>query len=159
MRLRQRKSEQRRRGAAAVEFALVAPLFLVITLGVSETSRLLEAQNQLATAAREGARLAGMDRTGFLGEGETTNAKITDDIKNYLTANGLAGDQASVFIVNPTDHTTTFNLDDPANNLELFEVRVELPYSSLSGVEVLPCEDWNLSDSILFRNSRATISQ
>lgn len=159
MTIRQRPSTRTRRGAAAVEFAIVAPVFVAIVLGVSQASRLFEAQNQMAVAVREGARLAAMDRTGLLSEGQTTNSKIATDIQNYLTANGLAGDQADVFIVDPTDHTTMFDLDDPANDLALFEVRVELPYSSLSGDGDTLTDDWKLSAKIVFRNARAMIVQ
>jgi Flp pilus assembly protein TadG len=159
MRIRQRKSKRFRRGAAAVEFALVAPIFVTIALGVSKTSQLFEVQNQLTTAVREGARLAAMDRTGLLSEGETTNAKVANDIKSYLTASGLSGSLAGVSIVDATNGITPFDLDDPANNLALFEVRIDLPYSSVTGTETAPADDWDLSASIVFRNGRATLSQ
>jgi len=152
-------SRRRCKGAAAVEFAIVAPLFVTIVLGVSESSRLFEAKNQLSVAAREGARLAAMDRTGMLDNGVTTNSKIESDIQHFLTSNGLPGDQASVYIVDPYDHTTTFDLDNSANDLKLFEVRVELPYSALSGIGGSTTQDWNLSAKIVFRNARAVIVQ
>ncbi len=158
MRFQKRNSNRKRRGAAAVEFAIIAPIFVTIAFGVSEASQLFEAQNQLTVAVREGARLAAMDRTGMLADGQTTNAKIVSDIGNYLTANGLPGDQADIFIVDPTDHTTVFDLDNSANDLELFEVRVELPYSALTGSESTT-GDWDLSAKIVFRNARAVIVQ
>jgi Flp pilus assembly protein TadG len=159
MRSGQHTSTTKRRGAAAIEFAFVAPIFVTIALGVSEASRLFEAQNQLATAVREGARLAAMDRTGLLAEGQTTNSKVASDINNYLTANGLPGDQVDVFIVDPTDHTTPFDLDDPVNDLELFEVRVDVPYSALTGAGGSSTSQWTLSAKIVFRNARAAIVQ
>ncbi|MCA9119566.1 MAG: pilus assembly protein [Planctomycetaceae bacterium] len=159
MRSSRAKASTKRRGAAAVEFAIVAPIFITIALGVSEASQLLEAQNQLAVAAREGARLAAMDRTGLLEDGQTTNAKVTSDIENYLTANGLPGDQADIFIVDPTDHTTLFDLDDVANDLQLFEVRVEMPYAALTNTGGPGTSEWQLSAKIVFRNARAAIVQ
>ncbi|HRX83206.1 MAG TPA: pilus assembly protein [Pirellulaceae bacterium] len=159
MRSQPRKSARKRRGAAAVEFAFVAPVFITILMGVAEASHLFEAQNQLAVAVREGARLAAMDRNGMLADGQTTNSKIADDIENYLTASGLPGDQADVFIVDPTDHTTTFDLDDPVNDLQLFEVRVEVPYSALTNAGGSSTNDWNMSAKIVFRNARAAIVQ
>lgn len=48
------------RGAAAVEFALVLPLLLVLLFGVIDFGRLLNAQIMLTEAAREGARAAAM---------------------------------------------------------------------------------------------------
>ena len=44
------------RGAAAVEFALVLPLLLLLVLGVIEFSRVYNVQISLSNAAREGAR-------------------------------------------------------------------------------------------------------
>ncbi|MBT2500744.1 pilus assembly protein [Agromyces sp. ISL-38] len=44
------------RGAAAVEFALVLPLLLVLVLGILEFGRVFNIQIALSNAAREGAR-------------------------------------------------------------------------------------------------------
>lgn len=44
------------RGAAAVEFALVVPLLLVLVLGIAEFGRAYNIESVLAGAAREGAR-------------------------------------------------------------------------------------------------------
>jgi len=48
------------RGAAAVEFALVLPLLLLIVFGIIDFGRALNAQITLTQAAREGARLAAL---------------------------------------------------------------------------------------------------
>ena len=47
---------QRDRGAAAVEFALVLPLLLLLVLGIFEFGRVFNIQISLSNAAREGAR-------------------------------------------------------------------------------------------------------
>jgi Flp pilus assembly protein TadG len=44
------------RGAAAVEFAFIAPVLLVLLIGIVEYSKAFQAQSTLAAAAREGAR-------------------------------------------------------------------------------------------------------
>jgi Flp pilus assembly protein TadG len=46
------------RGAAAVEFALLLPVLLLVVFGVIDFGRALNAQITLTQAAREGARLA-----------------------------------------------------------------------------------------------------
>jgi len=46
-----------RRGAAAVEFAVVAPILVTIMMGLIQSGRGYEAKNLLEGAAREGARL------------------------------------------------------------------------------------------------------
>jgi Flp pilus assembly protein TadG len=45
------------RGAAAVEFALVLPLLLLLFLGIVEFSQALQVHARLSAAAREGARI------------------------------------------------------------------------------------------------------
>lgn len=48
----------RRHGAAAVEFALIAPLMLLFTFGMIEISRMMMVKNAATQASREGARVA-----------------------------------------------------------------------------------------------------
>ncbi|SOE02941.1 TadE/TadG family type IV pilus assembly protein [Blastococcus haudaquaticus] len=45
------------RGAAAVEFALVAPVLILLVLGIIEFSKVYNSQSTLSAAAREGARV------------------------------------------------------------------------------------------------------
>jgi len=45
------------RGAAAVEFAIVVPLLVMLLLGIMEFSRVYNAQSELSAAAREGVRV------------------------------------------------------------------------------------------------------
>jgi Flp pilus assembly protein TadG len=51
------------RGAAAVEFALVLPLLLLLVFGIIDFGRALNAQITLTQAAREGARLAALGQS------------------------------------------------------------------------------------------------
>lgn len=50
------------RGSAAVEFALLFPILLLIVFGIIDFGRALNAQITLTQAAREGARLAAVDQ-------------------------------------------------------------------------------------------------
>jgi len=50
-------SQTRDRGAAAIEFALLFPLLMLIVFGIIDFGRALNAQITLTQAAREGARL------------------------------------------------------------------------------------------------------
>jgi Flp pilus assembly protein TadG len=54
----------RDRGTAAVEFALVVPVLLLIVFGIIDFGRALNAQIELTGAAREGVRLAALGYTG-----------------------------------------------------------------------------------------------
>jgi Flp pilus assembly protein TadG len=154
MRTKFGRKQQQRRGTVTVEFAIVAPVFLTLLLGVTEASRLFEMRNQLAIAAREGARMAAMDRSGLVSEGQTTNAKVVQDVKNFLQATGLDPDQVNVEIVSHEDPSQTFNLDDPANSLAYFEVRVSVPYNEVSAWAPPGTENQSLGAKIVFRNSK-----
>lgn len=50
-------SHESERGAAAVEFAILLPLLLLLVLGIVEFGRAFNAQATLASAAREGVRV------------------------------------------------------------------------------------------------------
>jgi Flp pilus assembly protein TadG len=56
-------STRRDRGAAAVEFAIVVPLLLLVLLGLVDFGRLFYVEVSLANASREGARAASVGRT------------------------------------------------------------------------------------------------
>lgn len=51
------------RGAAAVEFALVVPLLLLVLLGIVAASQAFQTQARLSAAAREGARVVALSGT------------------------------------------------------------------------------------------------
>ena len=52
------RARSRRRGAAAVEFAVVAPLLFLMVFGMIEYGRMVMVQQLLTNASREGARVA-----------------------------------------------------------------------------------------------------
>lgn len=156
----QRSSADRcdRRGAVAVEFAVVAPLLVAITLGMVTINRTFEAQNLLEVAAREGARFASMDRDGLIAEGAASNQKLMADVVNFLASNGIPRDHISVEIKDHEHPNQDFDIDDPANDLRLFEVRVSVDYSAISFVPVAPNSDYQMTATVVFRNGRATLS-
>jgi len=57
-----RSTDRRDRGAAAVEFALVLPVLLLVVCGIVDFGRAYNAQVALTQAAREGARLAALSQ-------------------------------------------------------------------------------------------------
>jgi Flp pilus assembly protein TadG len=64
------------RGAVAVEFALLLPFLLLIVLGIIDFGRMLNAQETLTQAAREGARLAALGQS---------NANVTSRTQGAAT--------------------------------------------------------------------------
>ena len=67
-----------RRAAAAVEFAIVAPVFFLLVFGMIEYGRMVMVQQVITNASREGARAAVLD-------GATTGS-VTTTVNAYLTA-------------------------------------------------------------------------
>jgi Flp pilus assembly protein TadG len=147
-----------RDGIAAVEFAIVAPILVTIVFGMVQLGRAFEMQTLLDVAAREGARFASIDRTGMT-SGQTGNQKLIQDVKNFLASNGLPKDQITVTVKSHSDPTSDFNIDDPANDLLLFDVNVSVPFSAVSLQPVPTSSDYTLRGKVVFRNGRATITQ
>src|SRR6184192_1684252 len=66
-----------RRGAAIIEFALLAPVLFMLVLGMIEFGRVLMVAQLLTDAAREGGRLAVV-------AGSNTD-KVTSTVDSFLT--------------------------------------------------------------------------
>ena len=148
-----------RRGAVAVEFALVAPVLLAIMFGMIKYGKAFEMQNQLQNAAREGARFASMDHTGMLPSGQTANQKLIQEVKNYMASYGINKDDVTVTVKDHANPTADFILDNPANDLKLFDVNVKVNYSKVSLTPVPGNGDFGMAAKVVFRNGKATISQ
>src|SRR5690242_8871537 len=73
-----------RRGAALVEFAVIAPIFLTMTGGMIELGRAIVVVQHLTNASREGARIAGYNTT-------TSASTVTSAVNTYLTNEGISG--------------------------------------------------------------------
>jgi Flp pilus assembly pilin Flp len=71
------RSFRKQRGAAAVEFAVVAPVFVLLIFGMIEYGRMVMVQQMLTNASREGARRAVLE-----GADETAVRQV---VKDYLT--------------------------------------------------------------------------
>jgi Flp pilus assembly pilin Flp len=139
-----------RKGAATVEFAIVAPVLVVFLLGMIEVSSFCEMSTTLRTSLRQAARLAGMDRDGILGSGQTTNEKITLDVQNFLTACGLPGERTVVAITDPLSGDE-IDLDAPESEFQLFTLTATIPY----GAQWLYGVPKGMTRSYVFRNARS----
>src|SRR4051794_5901782 len=69
----------RRRGAALVEFAVVAPVMVFTVLGTVDVTRALQAKQYLTDAVRHGGRVA--SRPGVTDS--AIQAAVTDVLDNY----------------------------------------------------------------------------
>jgi Flp pilus assembly protein TadG len=72
------------RGAAAIEFALVLPILVLLIVGIFEFGRLFNVQLTLSNAAREGARVMAINddpseaRSAAIAAAPVLNPAITD---------------------------------------------------------------------------------
>lgn len=158
-----------RRGAATVEFALVASAILLpMYVGLSAFSRVFDVDAQLHAAVREGARLAAMDRSGIVPAGQSTNSKISGDIKAFLESSGIPSSHVDVAIKGPylpsdppVFDLPTFDLDLPSNDSKLFVVEAKVNLSDIYGATHDPTN--TIPDTriarIVFRNGQASSGQ
>jgi Flp pilus assembly protein TadG len=117
----------RRRAAAAVEMAMVLPPILILLLGIWEVGRMVEIQQILANAAREGARQAST--------GQLTNQQVEQVVVQYLNAAGVptthvnvtgsGGPQMVTDLTNPS-----FDVSNAAY-LDQIQVTVQIPFNDV----------------------------
>ncbi len=150
-----------RRGAAAVEFALVAPVFVALVIGAIQAGFNLDSTTKMYAAIRQSGRLASLDYDSKLLPNQTINAKLVQDIKNSLTAEGLPGNKMSVTITyaDGAKAGTNFDLGDPNNDLLNFRIGVSVNYADINNQSVLPNNMNNLNASVVFRKGRSALVQ
>ena len=109
-----RSCRRKRWGAAAVEFAVVAPVFFLLVFGMIEYGRMVMVEQVITNASREGARV------GVLDGSQTSD--VTTAVSNYLTSAKISG------------ATTTVNPSPPssAGYGNPVTVTVSVPFSSVS---------------------------
>ena len=117
----------RRSGVAAVEFAIVAPVFFVLVFGMIEFGRMVMVQQILTNASREGARRAVLDAA--------TTDNVTTVVNDYLTSAAING--ATVSVTPGPPSSAAFG--DPVT------VNVSVPFSSVSWMP----SPWFLSSTTL----------
>jgi Flp pilus assembly protein TadG len=112
-----RRIERKRRGASAVEMAFIAPVFLSLTMGIIESSRLGMVAQLLTTAAREGCRVA------------VINGMTQADVQNRINA-VLSGSGISVGTVTPTCPSPYAWTSAPSGTA--ITVSMSVPFSQVS---------------------------
>lgn len=155
----QTKQPATRRGAAAVEFALVAPVLVALVLGAVQAGFNLDSTTKMYAAIRQSGRLASMDYDSRLQANQTINSKVILDIQNALTAEGLPGNKMNVTITyaDGPNAGSTFDLSDPNNGLQNFRIAVSVPYSSVNTKNFLPSNMTQLSASVVFRKGTTSL--
>jgi len=105
-------NRENQRGVAAVEFALVLPILVLLLVGIVEFSMLLYNQQVITNASREGARAASNPLP------ELNNGEIKEIVENYCEDRLISfGDQSEALTVYINDiQITEANASDNANN-------------------------------------------
>lgn len=112
----------KRRGLAAIELAILLPLLLLLVVGLWEVGRMVEVQQVLANAAREGARQAST--------GVRSSTEVKDVVVRYLIQNGISGVTSKNVTV--TNITSSARPEPNAcEQLDQFKIAVTIPFSSV----------------------------
>ena len=107
------KIKTKRRGAAAVEFAIVLPILVLLVFGMIEFGRMLMVQQMIVNSAREGARHAILNGSSL----QSTTARV----ENYLVNAGI------------TDPEITISPDpEKVGTSEPVTVGVRVPFTDVS---------------------------
>lgn len=110
----QQDGQRRRRAAAAVEMAFIAPIFFTLIVGIIEFGRMLMVQQVVTNASREGVRRAVIETA--------TQTDVQNIVDAYMTNASITG---ASMTLSPTD-LTTVNAGDPVT------VTVSIPYNSVT---------------------------
>ena len=146
-----------RSGIATVEFAILVPLFLLLVLGMTEMGRACQVTADLTAAVREGGRMASMDLSKVTATGTTVNQKVTQDIRNFLSACGITGSDVTITITRPGT-STTFDLADQSNYLESFQITASIPYARVSRMPADYMSGRVITVSAVYRMGRSMVT-
>jgi Flp pilus assembly protein TadG len=105
---------------AVVELAGLLPVIMVLLLGIVEVGRLIEMQQVLSNAVREGARQAAT--------GQLTNTQVQSVVTQYITVAGFSNTGMNVTV---TDLTTGADVSQ-ASYLDRIQVSATFPYQNVA---------------------------
>jgi Flp pilus assembly protein TadG len=133
------------RGAAAVEFALVLPILVVLAFGIIDFGRLLYTYNNLTSAVREGARFAAVQTEANVDDVALVQGRVSDYIASF-GGDSVATSQIEV----------TLDASPPATRfitvrIDAYEFVPITPIAALIGLG-----DITLSPRAVFRWERAS---
>ena len=127
VRAERRSGGHHRKGAALVEFALVAPLMILFTLGLIDLGRMTMVKQMLVNTSREGARQASLPNATT----ESVHARVQEMMSNA----GISGDftmSPSVIASAPPGSTITVTVTAQANSVSWLGRSLFLPDKMLT---------------------------
>jgi Flp pilus assembly protein TadG len=118
------KTQRERRGAAAIEFAMVLPVLLALLFGIIEYGWIFFQQSNILAAAREGARYGvTFEQAGSPTPTSAAQARVATVLDSY----GISSGTATI--------TATQSGSTPS---EVLTVQVVVPYTPLIGLVPTP---------------------
>lgn len=146
-------SRNKRRGIAAVEFAVCVPILFLVLAGIWEVARITEVQQVMWNSVREAARDCSTGQTDFqtvanqlttylqsaepgaFGYGHSTTLKAPTVTLPANTTGWMCWDTTAnkeLFTVTFRDLTNTAATDPTSmSQLDVYEVGIQVPYSSV----------------------------
>ncbi len=112
-------ARRRRRGVAAVEFAIVAPLFLLLLAGIIEFGQAFRIEHAISNASRRGARAGIVDGT--------TSLEVIQNVKTQC-AQTLGASEADVAVQVAVNGDSAADLGQAEEHDEI-AVTVSIPFS------------------------------
>lgn len=135
-RISRKRFRSGRSGVAAVEFALVVPVFFLFVFGIIEFGRVVMVQQVLVNASREGARRAVLE--------SATSDSVVDSVTSYL--------QGSSIDVSDSGISITPDPSDVSANEDI-TVTISVPFSEVSWMPPF-MYNGNLSASTTMRSEK-----
>jgi Flp pilus assembly protein TadG len=130
-------ARSQRRGTAAIEFAILAPLLITLVLGLIEFGRVMMVEQVLTNAAREGCR------TGVLPGNAASDVRNT--VTTYLS-------NSSITLSDPTNQISVNPDPGTASSGTAITVTINIPFNSVSWLPVpVFMLDKTLSSSVVMR--------
>ncbi|RLS38131.1 MAG: pilus assembly protein [Planctomycetota bacterium] len=152
---------RKRLGAAAVEMAMVLPLFMTVTFGSIEIGHALNVSQKLSAVVRDGGRLASKDvDPALLAGGITANQKVINDIKNMLKAEGYNTTNVIVTITyaDGANVGQPFDISLSTNQYKLMRIRLTVPYSDVGIFPMKISSSALLDAELVTAKGRATMN-
>ncbi|MFO0970474.1 MAG: TadE/TadG family type IV pilus assembly protein [Gemmataceae bacterium] len=131
-----------RTGVAAVELAICLPILVLLLTGIWEVGRMVEVQQLMTNACREGGRQAST--------GVKTISQVKQTVITYLNRFGITN--CDVSMVTVTNLTSSARSDPTtANQLDHFQISLSIPANNVrwvlltrltSGSNMTASADW-----------------
>ncbi len=107
------RNQRKRLGAAAVEFAIVSPLFILLTLGLIEVGRVVMVKQLVINASREGARLASLPGA----TAENVIASVQSDLGSQTISGAVVTTEPSSLVTTGAGSPVTVRISVPASSI------------------------------------------